>query len=149
MLHARTILLSLALALAAAPAFAADPEPEPGTTVEMPILIAPMMMDGRLSGYAYVSSMIVATSPNAAIDVRAKTPFIQDAFVRDVNGASIVKAGATVSPGTGIPDTSAVDASGLTARLLADARRIAGEKKIAGVKLTQVSIAPLRDPSGS
>ena len=125
----------LVLSLLSAPALAA--EPEPGTTVEMPILIAPMSVDGRLGGYAYVSSMIVATSPNAAIDVRAKTPFIQDAYVRDVNGATIVKA----------KDGTAVDTDGLIARLLADARRIVGEKKIAGVKLTQVSITPLRDAS--
>ena len=71
--------------------------------------------------------------------MRAKTPFIQDAYVRDVNGASIVKSSA--------PDT--VDQTGLAARLLADARRIAGAEKVAGVKLTQVSITPLRDPSGS
>jgi hypothetical protein len=134
----------LALSLLAAPALAAGKEPEPGTTVEMPILIAPMEVDGRLGGYAYISSMIVATSPNAAIEVRARTPFIQDAFVRDVNGASIVKPGVTDAA-----DANAVDADGLIARLLADARRIAGDKKIAGVKLTQVSLTPLRDPSGS
>jgi len=133
----RPFLLSLVLAAAAVPALAGDPEP--GTTVEMPILVAPLAVDGKLSGYAYVSSTITATSPNAAIDVRAKTPFIQDAYVRDVNGASIVKSSA--------PDT--VDQTGLAARLLADARRIAGAEKVAGVKLTQVSITPLRDPSGS
>ena len=127
----------LAIGLLSAPALAAENAPAPGTTVEMPILLAPMVVEGRLNGYAYVSSTIVATSPNAAIDVRAKTPFIQDAYVRDVNGATIVKA----------KDGTAVDTDGLIARLLADARRIVGEKKIAGVKLTQVSITPLRDPS--
>ncbi len=127
----------LALTLLAAPALAGEDLPAPGTTVEMPILLAPMIVDGHLNGYAYVSSTIVATSPNAAIDVRAKTPFIQDAYVRDVNGTSVVSA----------RDTAELDREGLIARLLADARRIVGAKKVAGVKLTQVSIAPLRDPA--
>jgi len=138
--------IAAVLGLIAAPAWADDKPPQPGTTVEMPILITPLVVEGRLGGYVYVSSMIVATSPNAAIEVRAKAPFIQDAFVRDVNGASVVKPG--VSDANGL-DANAVDSDGLTARLLADARRIAGDKKIAGVKLTQVTFAPLRDTSGS
>ena len=44
----RPFLLSLVLAAAAVPALAGDPEP--GTTVEMPILVAPLAVDGKLSG---------------------------------------------------------------------------------------------------
>jgi hypothetical protein len=132
-----TIILGLALG---GPAFAAGATKEvaPGTSVEMPILIAPMIVDGKLSGYAYVANTILTTSPNAAIDVRDKIPFIQDAFVRDVNGASIAKGG----------DPNTVDIDGLTARLLACVRRVVGTAKIAGVRLTQVQLAPLRTTPG-
>jgi hypothetical protein len=130
----------LGLSLACGTAFAGDAKkPEPGTTVEMMILIAPMIVDGQIDNYAYISSAILATSPAAAVDIRARVPFIQDAYVRDVNAASIVKAG--------MPD--AVDSDALTARLLACARRIAGAAKVAGVRLTQVQIAPVRTtPNG-
>lgn len=141
-MRARFLLGSIAgaaLLLAGFPAAAGDKTPAPGTTVEMPILIAPMVVEGRLNGYAYVSSSIVASSPAAAIDVRANVPFIQDAYVRDVNAASIVKAGT--------PDQ--LDSDGLVARLLADARRIVGTAKVAGVRLTQVQISPLRPNQGS
>jgi hypothetical protein len=109
-------------------------EPEPGTSVEMPYLIAPMTADDKLTAYAYVSSKIVASSPAAAIDVRDKTPFIQDAFVRDVNARPITKAS----------DPTTVDRDALAARLLADAKRIVGDKKVVGITLVAIQVTPLR-----
>jgi hypothetical protein len=136
----RILAAALLIASLAAPALAGDEKaPEPGTGVEMPYLIAPMVVEDRLVAYAYVSSKIVGTSPQAAIDIRLKLAFIQDAFVRDVNAASIGQAA----------DPSKVDEVGLTARLLADARRIVGAGKIAGLKLVQVQISPMRpNPQG-
>lgn len=113
-------------------------KPAPGTSVEMPILVAPLLEDGKLVSYAYVSSTIVATSPAAAIDVRAHTPFIQDAYVRDVNAAPVVTADAL----------RGIDEGALAARMLAAARRIAGSGKVASVKLTQVQISLLRPADG-
>ena len=134
--------LLLVAALFAAPAQAAAAEKagnsEPGTHVEMPILVAPMTVDGKLQGYAYVSSTVVATSLAAALQVRSRTPFIQDAYVRDVNGASIMK--------DDPPDQ--LDRDGLTARLLADARRIAGGALVASVLITQGQISPMQPGAG-
>src|SRR5581483_12269726 len=94
----RPFVLALLATLAlAAPALAAPaPEPKgkgaPGTNVEMPYLMAPINgADGKLAGYAYISSILTATSAQGALAVREKLAFIQDAFVRDVNGASIAK----------------------------------------------------------
>lgn len=132
----------LALALSLLHAWAGEApkpdKPEPGTSVEMPILVAPMVTDGKLVSYAYVSSTIVTTSPAAAIDVRAHTPFIQDAFVRDVNAVPIVTTDAS----------QGIDKGALAARLLAAARRITGSSKVASVKLTQVQISLLRPGDG-
>jgi hypothetical protein len=109
-------------------------EYEPGSTVEMPFLIAPLNHDGKLVGYAYISSKIVASSLTAAVSVREKTPFLQDAFVRDVNAAPIAKA----------HDPLTVDQPALAARLLADAKRIAGSNKAVSFVITQIQIAPTR-----
>lgn len=140
------VLAGLGLALAAGPVCAAEDKPahesgdtnkkapKPGTSVEMPYLIAPIIVAGRLQGYAYVSSKIIAASPSAALAIRGKIPFIQDAFVRDVNKTAIGKAD---DPGT-------VDKDGLIARLLADTRRIMGEGKVTNLEIMQMQISPLK-----
>jgi hypothetical protein len=113
----------------------AKPEHEPGTSVEMPYLIAPVIVDGQLFANAYVSSTIVAVSPAATIIVRDKLAFIQDAYVRDVNAAPIGKAA----------DPRTVDIPALTARLLADARRVIGASYIDSVVIVRVQISPMHE----
>ncbi|HEY4941805.1 MAG TPA: hypothetical protein VII56_10280 [Rhizomicrobium sp.] len=115
--------LILLAALCAAPAFAAEKAGDPGTNVEMPFLIAPMSKDGKLLGYAYISSKLVATSQRAALEIRGKIAFIQDAFVRDVNAASIA---------TGA-DPTVADPKLLALRLVADARRVIGAAKVSRI----------------
>ena len=124
----------LALLLLGAPAAAADDKAAPGTSVEMPFLIAPMSIDDQLVAYAYISSKVVASSPAAEIEVRDKLPFIQDAYVRDVNAAPVTKAS----------DPKTVDTVALVARLLADAKRIAGADKVTNVVITEIRFAPLK-----
>ena len=121
----RSILTLAAVVLfaAAMPAFAAEKAGDPGTNVEMPFLIAPMSKDGKLLGYAYISSKLVATSQRAALEIRDKIAFIQDAFVRDVNAAPIAKAS----------DATAVDPALLADRLVADARRVVGTAKVSRI----------------
>jgi hypothetical protein len=133
-------LCCLAAPVLAAPAPASsDKSPSdktgaPGANVEMPFLMAPLTgSDGKLSGYAYISTRLTATSGAGALDVRDKIAFIQDAFVRDVNGAGVAK---PTDPGT-------VDNSALEARLLADAKRVMGAGKVASIAIVQLQIAPL------
>jgi hypothetical protein len=126
-------------------AFAAEPPPAssdkagaPGTNVEMPYLMAPLSgANGKLSGYAYISARLTAASAADALNVRDKIAFIQDIFVRDVNGASIAKAS----------DPATVDNPALEARLLADARKVMGASKVASVAIVQLQIAPLHPDS--
>jgi hypothetical protein len=137
MTRALTAVLLLALTL---PAFAADSAPggakegAPGTNVDMPFLMAPMTgADGKLSGYAYISSRLTASSETFALAVRDRIAFIQDAFVRDVNGLGIAKSA----------DPAAVDQPALEARLLADAKKVMGPGKVVSIAVTEVQIAPL------
>jgi hypothetical protein len=139
------IALSVLLALAL-PAWAAEKEApakegahgkeggEPGTNIDMPFLMAPMTgADGKLSGYAYISSRLTANSDVSANQARDKIAFIQDAFVRDVNAKEIATSG----------DPVAVDNAALEARLLADARQVIGAKKLVSIAIVQVQISPL------
>jgi hypothetical protein len=132
------LIFVLAIAPAAAAEKAAgkdgDKAGAPGTNVDMPFLMAPITgKDGKLSGYAYISSRITATSDVTANLVRDKIAFIQDVFVRDVNAKEIVTSG----------DPASVDNSALEARLLADARKVVGGGKITSIAIVQVQIAPL------
>lgn len=131
------------MAVLATPAFAAEGEKAPGkdarnapgTSVEMPPIISPMDdTDGRLSGYAYITCTIIAKSPDVAVAIRAKTPFIQDAFVRDVNAAPVALA----------TDITQVDKSGVANRFLADARKVMGAGKVVSLSVTGVQMSALR-----
>lgn len=133
------------LGLAVFPAAAASTTPAPsdqkggapGTNVEMPFLMAPLTgSDGKLSGYAYISTRLTATSAAGALEVRDKIAFIQDVFVRDVNSVSVAKQG-----------NDTVDSQALEARLLTDARKVMGTGKVASIAIVQLQVAPLHPNS--
>lgn len=124
----------LLILLASSPVLAGEKAPPPGATVEMPYLIAPLTAGGDLASYAYITPRIIGTSASAAVDIRGKTAFIQDAFVRDVNAASV---GRPDKPGE-------VDSQALLRRLTADVKRIMGAGKVAAVTISQMQIASLR-----
>lgn len=132
----------IAVVIAFSPAWAAGEEEgkktELGTTVEMPFLIAPMSLDGKLQGYAYISSKMVCSSQDAAILVRQKLGFIQDSFVREVNGKPIALS----------TDPKAVDKVQLNARLIGQARRIVGDNKVVSMLFVDIKFNALR-PSQS
>jgi len=129
------------------PAMAADPPAKgdpshapkkggrPGTNVDMPYLMAPLTnVDGKLIGYAYISSRLTASSDGVVTDVREKLPFIQDLMVRNINSVSVA-----------VPDDpQKVDIAGVEARLLADARKVMGAGKIKQIVICTVQIAELR-----
>src|ERR1700743_258111 len=134
----RRLLTALILFAVISPAFAAEKtekaEPEkqdakggkPGTNVDMPFLMAPMTgTDGKLSGYAYISTRLTASSEAFALKVRDQIAFIQDTFVRDVNGLGVAKK----------DDVTQVDMPALEARLLADAKKVMGAAKVVSINI--------------
>lgn len=145
------VLLALALA---APSFAAEEKAKPagakageakagegqkkggpaGTNVDMPPLIAPLTdADGKLMGYAYISSRLTAASDTIALSVRDKLPFIQDVILRDVNAEPVA------TP----DDPEKVDIPGVEKRLLSDAAKVMGAGKVKLITLCTVQISPL------
>jgi hypothetical protein len=124
----------LVLLILCTPAVAAEKAGAPGTNVDMPFLMAPMTgADGKLSGYAYISTRLAATSDVNALAVRDKIAFIQDAFVRDINTVSVAKP----------DDPTTVDGPALQARLVADASKVMGAGKVAAITIVSVQIAAL------
>ena len=107
---------------------------KPGTNVDMPYLMAPLTdADGKLSGYAYLSTRLTATSEGVGTQVRDKLPFIQDAMVRDVNNTGVTTA----------DDLEKVDVPAVEKRLLADAVKVMGPGKVKVITVCSVNIAPL------
>jgi hypothetical protein len=126
------------LAALAVPARAADDDAKkggkPGTNVEMPYLMAPLSnADGKLLGYAYISTRLTAMSDTYALAVRDKLPFIQDKMVRDVNGDAV----------TTPDDPEKVDIPALEKRLLGDATQVMGAGKVKLITVCTVQIAEL------
>jgi hypothetical protein len=88
---------------------------------------------GKLIGYAYVTSRLTAASEFFVVPVRDKLPFIQDAFVRDVNAKGVASAA----------DPQQLDVAALEARLLADAVKVLGPGKIKMITVCTVNISEL------
>lgn len=137
--------LSLCALLLAVPAMAAEHgggeakaeggAGKPGTNVDMPYLMAPLVNgDGKLTGYAYIVLRLTTTSEGYVTVVREKVPFIQDAFVRNVNSNSV----------TVTDDPEKLDIPGVEARLLSDARRVMGAGKVKTLTICTVQMAELR-----
>ena len=107
---------------------------KPGTNVPMDYLMAPLTnAAGKLIGYAYVTSRLTAMSETMVVTVRDKLPFIQDAFVRDVNTRGVATA----------TDPQKVDVAGLEARLMADAVKVMGPGKIKMITVCTVNVSEL------
>jgi hypothetical protein len=129
------------LAVLTLPALAAEEKKEgeakkgkPGTNVDMPFLMAPLTnTEGKLSGYAYLSTRLTAMSEANALAVRDKLAFIQDAMVRDVNSASVTTA----------DDLEKVDVPAVEKRLLTDAAKVMGAGKVKLITICTVNISPL------
>jgi hypothetical protein len=129
------LLAALAIPVAAAEKEGGDAKKggKPGTNVDMPFLMAPMTnADGKLSGYAYLSSRLTATSDANALAVRDKLAFIQDAMVRDINTASVTST-----------DPEMVDIPAVEQRLLADAAKVMGAGKVKLITICTVQVASL------
>ena len=146
-LFALAVSTALAVWVMAAAHAAQPKEGAPGTNVDMPFLMAPMTgSDGNLSGYAYVTSRLTATSAAGALEVRDKIAFVQDAFVRDVNEKGVAPPSDTPQVDNGAlfpPIPLPAWAGPLEARLLTDARKVMGVGTVASISVTMVRIAPL------
>ena len=127
------ILAAFLAATVVVPARAEDDPAKPAEIIdiEMPVLIAPMVVNGRLEGYAYITISLTPSSAAHIFELRSKVPYLQDAFLREVNHGSIVKPG----------DPKAVDTDALKIRLMARMKGLVPPDWVSGFKFEKIVIA--------
>ncbi|MCC6919747.1 MAG: hypothetical protein IT548_11120 [Alphaproteobacteria bacterium] len=124
----RLAVLAFASLLALAPpAFASGAPAKTGDdsnlVVEMPMLVAPVTVNGHLYHYAYMRVMFQAADVESAHKARDKVPFILDAMLRDTHRQSIALNG----------DPQIIDGEGLKQRLMKVATSVVGEGALTSI----------------
>lgn len=102
--------------------------------VTMPTILAPMVADSRLENYAYITIVLKPAAPGGVLTIREKVPFLQDAFLRELNAASIVKA----------DNPKVVDEEALKPRLIARVNQILPAGTVAELKFEPIVVAPVQ-----
>ena len=125
----RLAVLVLASFLAFSPALAAGDEEAEGekpaatgldasdvNMIELPMLVAPVTVNGRLYHYAYIRVLLLAKDGTVADLTRNKVPYIIDAMLRETHRESIAAG----------DDPKVIDGDALKKRLLAAAESVIG-----------------------
>ena len=60
-------------------------------SVDMPTLVAPVIINGEMHHYVYFSVTLKLVDDNHKTELLDKIPYLQDAFLREVHGASIAR----------------------------------------------------------
>jgi hypothetical protein len=102
--------------------------------VTMPTILAPMVADSQLENYAYITIVLKPAAPAGVLTIREKVPFLQDAFLRELNAAPIVKA----------DDPKVVDEEALKPRLIARVNQILPAGTVAELKFEPIVVAPVQ-----
>ena len=130
--------LGLALVLPLQGAFAAEaPKDQGPTDVEMPPILAPMVVDNRLESYAYITVSLTPASRDRVLLIREKVPFLRDGFLREVNKASIANAS----------DPKTVDQPALKKRLLARVNQILPPGTVSDLKFPEIVLTAIQPQS--
>lgn len=97
--------------------------------LKMPRLVAPLMVKGEMVRYVHFEVTFLLPDDSNKKMLMDKVPYIQDAFVRDVHGTTILKS----------EETQEIDAAGLRGRLLAIVTRLAGPGIVKDIEFRDVS----------
>lgn len=100
-------------------------KPPADPSVSMPMLVAPVMINGQMDRYVYLGvTLILADEANKRM-MLDKIPYIQDAFLREVHGATIALG----------EDPDVLDEEGLQRRLLAVCAKVVGPDIVKKIEL--------------
>jgi flagellar basal body-associated protein FliL len=113
---------------------AEPPKDQAVTNVEVPAFLAPMLIGNRLEQYAYITVALTPANREKMLAIREKMPFLRDAFLREVNKGSIVKA----------DDPKTVDTVALKARLLARMNQILPKGSVSDLKFQSIQMTPIQ-----
>lgn len=123
---AATTAVLLAIAGQALAAETAAPKTPDGQYVDLAPVALPIVVEGQLINYVFVSTRLQLSASADAAKLRAKEPFFRDALVR----------AAHKTPFTNPSDYTKVDVPRLQAVLLREATAIAGGKGIKAAVVT-------------
>jgi flagellar basal body-associated protein FliL len=134
-----SLALALALILPLHIAAAAEEAKDEGPTdVDMPPILAPIVVENRLESYAYITIQLTPASRDKALVIREKVPFLRDGFLREVNSkAGIGKAG----------DPRTVDQPALKKRLLARVNQILPPGTVSDLKFGEIVLTAIQPQS--
>ena len=133
-----TLALALALLMPLQGAFAGEAAKDQGPTdVEMPPILAPMVVDNRLESYAFITIALTPASRDRVLLIREKMPFLRDGFLREVNKASIANAA----------DPKTVDQPALKKRLLARVNQILPPGTVSELKFSEIVLTAIQPQS--
>ncbi|HKT53085.1 MAG TPA: hypothetical protein VJP88_01435, partial [Caulobacteraceae bacterium] len=112
------------IGLAAAPAWAdSSAKPDDDQTVPLSPVALPIVVDGQVLNYVFVTAKVLLTPRADQLSLRDKEPFFRDALVRDAHRTPFV-----------LPhDFNKIDEGKLKAALFRDAVAIAGAANIRGI----------------
>jgi hypothetical protein len=122
----RLVLVPLIAALLATPALAAEEKPQLGQYVDLATVALPVVWQGRLINYVFVSVRLNLRANVDAFAQRAKEPYFRDALVRAAHR----------HPFTRSDDFTHLDTNALAAAMMAESARLAGPGVVTGVVVT-------------
>lgn len=93
--------------------------------VDMPGLVSPVIVDGELHRYVYLSLKLKLSDTGQRSMILEKIPYLQDAFLREVHGASIAFNN----------DPSIVDEAGLLKRLMHVCESVVGAGAVKEIEI--------------
>ena len=137
--RALMIALACVLAVVLSPAIQAHAAPAAAgpVSIQLPPILAPMVVANRLQGYAYITVSVMPSGPDKVVIIRDKMPFLQDSFLRELNKTPIVKA----------EDAKAVDADAVKTRLTARMNQVLPAGTVSELKIDEVVLSPFQEAS--
>ena len=93
--------------------------------IDMPGLVSPVIVDGELHRYVYLSLKLKLSGVGQRSMILEKIPYLQDAFLREVHGASIAFNN----------DPSIVDEAGVLKRLMQVCERVVGPGAVKEIEI--------------
>jgi len=124
----RRLLIAAALWMSVTGAAGAAEEPvrEAGQYVDLAPVALPIIVDGRLVNYVFVSARVNLTRSANVVKLRTREPYFRDALVRDAHRTPFTKPN----------DYMSVDEKKLTAALFRDAVALSSRQDIQSVVVT-------------
>ena len=125
-MRAKAILIACVVAAAGFPAIAADAPPKPDDqSVKLSPLALPIVVDGRVVNYVFVTVKVDLAPSANAMALSDKEPAFRDALVRDAYRTPFVTAG----------NYNRLDEVRLKAVFIRDAAAIAGPGQVRGIEV--------------